>query len=108
MTTDPKQLTIRVWLDEHEPYPFDVITRWTDNRNWETTAYKHKWPPFQEAPFTWLGFLAWSAARRTGAITPDTTWEKFSDRLQHVENLDGEETAVTPTEPGAGPGLSVN
>lgn len=96
----PTTLTIRVWMDGREP--FDVETRWIDSRNYERTAFKHKWPPFQEAPFTWLGFLAWSAARRTGDLENTVSWETFEITVLNVENIG--ENEVTPTEPGAIPG----
>jgi hypothetical protein len=92
----PNTLQIRVWLAETEP--FDVETRFIDFRNYERTAFKHKWPPFSDAPMTWMGFLAWSAAKRTGVY--DGTWESFEQNVVHLENIG--ETPVDPTDPGNG------
>lgn len=97
MTNSPTRLTIRVWLDETGE-PFTVQTRFIDSRNYERTAFKHKWPPFQESPMTWLGFLAWSAAKRTGQYAG--SWETFEQECANVETVDDD--SVDPTEPGAG------
>lgn len=66
---------VRVIRDGHEPLEVQ-----TDNRDmiaWEKTRARHKWPKFDEAPIFWLTFLAWSAARRSGAIEQGYTWERW-------------------------------
>jgi hypothetical protein len=63
----------------------------TDNRDlilWEKTRVKHRWPKFDEAPMTWLTFLAWAAARRTGAIAPDYRWEQWEAETLSVGTVD--------------------
>lgn len=93
MTNSPTRLTIRVYLEE-APEPFVVQTRYSDSRNYERTAFKHKWPPFQESPMTWLGFLAWSAAKRTGQYTG--SWETFEQECESVETVEDEVVGPTP------------
>lgn len=99
------QLVLRVVLDGSEP--FDVTTRLVDHNIWDLTRARHKWPSPADAPMTWLGFLAWTASRRSGAIEPAMTWELFLAATESVENVsddeDGEGTA-DPTNPGPGPG----
>jgi len=76
---------------------------------WERTRAKHKWPPFDEAPITWLTFLAWAAARRTKVIPPSVTWEQWQADCLDVsspdEEADDEEAEEgRPTQEGPGPG----
>lgn len=100
------QLQIEVFLDG-EDEPFTVTTTLLDHNIWDLTRAKHKWPPASEAPLTWLGFLAWSAARRTGAIEPTLTWELFLTRCLAVRQPEDEEEVggvVDPTHPAPGPG----
>jgi hypothetical protein len=58
---------------------------------WDRTRAKHKWPKFDEAPFLWLTFLSWAAARRTGAIEPGFTYEKWESETLDVEALTDED-----------------
>jgi hypothetical protein len=106
--TNRAQLRLRVYLDGREP--FDVETRLADHNHWDMTRARHKWPETQEAPVTWLGFMAWSAARRTNAI--DISWEDFLEKCEGVENLDGQDAEpvepVNPTVPVLGPDSSVS
>jgi hypothetical protein len=96
------QLTLRVALEDREP--FDVTTRLIDHNVWDLTRAKHKWPTPNEAPMTWLGFLAWAAARRTGAIETGLTWELFLAATEGVENVTEDETTADPTRPVPGAG----
>ena len=66
----------------------------TDNRDlvlWDRTRAKHRWPKFDEAPFVWLTFLSWAAARRTGAIEAGYTFERWEADVIQVENIDPDE-----------------
>lgn len=66
---------VTVIREGHEP-----LTVQTDNRDmlgWDKTRIPHKWPPMQEAPSLWLTFIAWHAARRTGAIPSDLKYEAW-------------------------------
>ena len=65
-----------------------------DNRDlilWDQTRARHKWPKFDEAPFMWLTFLSWAAARRTGQINGETTYEVWSKDVIGVESMDDED-----------------
>jgi hypothetical protein len=84
--TSPRVLVIR---DGHEPLEVQ-----TDNRDmilWETTRVKHRWPKFDEAPMMWLTFLAWAAARRTGAIDTGHTWEQWRGETLQARTVDDDE-----------------
>jgi hypothetical protein len=98
------QLEIDVYLVDREP--FRVTTTLLDHNIWDLTRAKHKWPTPSDAPLTWLGFLAWSAARRTGQIPPTLVWEQFLTECLSVQKFDEEDAEATadPTGPGPGPG----
>jgi hypothetical protein len=77
---------VTVTRDGHEPLEVQ-----TDNRDlilWEKTRVKHRWPKFDEAPMTWLTFLAWAAARRTGAIESTYRWEQWEAETIEVATVD--------------------
>jgi hypothetical protein len=85
---------------EGEPYVIQATT--SDLVAYDITAYKHKWPPMQAAPFLWLSFLAWHASRRTGLIDQAMTYEAFRDTTPEVTSPDDAAAdAVPPTEPAA-------
>ena len=83
------QLSIRIYLEDRDA--FTVQTRLIDHNMWDVTRAKHKWPTAQDAPLTWMGFIAWAAARRTGAIENTMTWEQFLSQCESVEQPDDEE-----------------
>lgn len=85
------QLELEVFLTGREP--FRVTTTLLDHNVWDLTRAKHSWPKPDEAPMTWLGFLAWSASRRTGRIEPSMTWEMFLNECESVRNTEEEEEA---------------
>ncbi len=98
----PGQLLIRVYPADGEPY--EVLTRLIDHNTWDTTRARHKWPTGDEAPMTWLAFIAWAAARRTGQTS--LTYEQFLADTDAVEGVDddegGEEAGPTQSVPGPG------
>lgn len=99
------QLTIRVFLEDQDGY--EVVTRLADHNMWDVTRAKHKWPTPTEGPLTWLGFLAWTASRRTGVTT--LTWEQFLAATEGVERVDEDDEGevgadVDPTRQVPGPG----
>lgn len=100
-----KPLEIVVNLENRDA--FIVTARLVDHNMWDITRAKHKWPTAQDAPLTWMGFLAWSAARRTGAIEPTLTWELFLSECISVERPDDAEedddTIADPTLLAHGP-----
>src|SRR5262252_1036760 len=68
----------------------EVQTTNADLVLWDLTRPKQRpvWPTFQEAPFLWLTFLSWAAARRTGAIPTDHTFERWRDEVLDVTSVD--------------------
>jgi len=90
------QLHLRVKLDEREP--FVVATRIIDHNLWDITRARHKWPTAQEASITWMGFIAWAAAKRTGEID-GMTWEQFLAACESVENADDDDDAADEATP---------
>ena len=80
----------------------DLQTTNADLILWDKTRYRHKWPNVQEAPFLWLTFISWAAARRTGAIPADLKYESWEVEVLEVETLDDEEDDEEgrPTPPG--------
>lgn len=97
------QLQIVVYLVDRDA--FTVTTTLYDHNVWDMTRAKHKWPTAQEAPLTWMGFIAWSAARRTGAIEPSLTWEQFLTECLSVERAEEDDAApADPILPAVGAG----
>ena len=96
------QLDIIVRLEDRDA--FTVTVRLSDHNMWDITRAKHKWPTAQDAPLTWMGFLAWSAARRTGAIEPTLSWEQFLSQCLSEERPDDEESdsVADPTQQAHG------
>jgi hypothetical protein len=96
----PRVLVIRDGVD-----PLEIQTDNRDLLAWESTRVRHKWPKFDEAPFRWMTFLAWSAARRAGELDPATTYEKWEAAVLSVRDLGSEDDELgTPTDPGPAPG----
>lgn len=99
----PRVRVIRASENGSEPLEIQ-----TDNRDlvrWEQTRIRHKWPTFQEAPFKWLTFLAWSAATRAGVVS-DLTYERWeADVLSVADTRDEDENDEIgrPTEAGPAP-----
>lgn len=94
-------------LRESDDTPLELQTTNADLIRWDRTRAKHKWPKVDDAPFLWLTFIAWSAARRSKVIGPDLTYETWeADVLQvEVENDDDpEDETGRPTPPGPNPG----
>lgn len=74
---------------------------------WDRTRARHKWPTPQEAPFLWLTFTGWAAARRTGAIPDSHTYEAWEAEVLEVEALnagDDDDEEGSPTNAGVGLG----
>jgi hypothetical protein len=96
----PRLRVVREGLDDLE-----IQSTNADLVLWDRTRYKHKWPPPTEAPFLWLTFTSWAAARRTGAIPSDLRFESWESDVLEVESLeDDDDEEGTPTEPGLDPG----
>lgn len=77
-----------------ESDPEKVLEIQTTNRDlvlWDRTRVKHKWPKFDEAPFLWMTFLSWAAARREGTISPDTTFESWEADVLEIDMEDDDQ-----------------
>lgn len=97
----PHCLIIREGYDD-----LDIQTSNPDLVLWDRTRYKHKWPPLTDAPMLWSTFISWAAARRTGAIPSDYTYEKWETETLEVRILNAEDDDETgsPILPGPAPG----
>lgn len=86
--SSPRVLVLR---EGHEP--LEVQTTNADMVRWDLTRPKQRppWPKFDEAPILWLTFLAWAAARRTGAIEMTHTWETWLEETLEVQPLEDPE-----------------
>lgn len=105
---------VRVVREGHED--LEVQTANPDLVLWDRTRVKHRWPKFDEAPFMWLTFLSWAAARRTGAIETSYTYDRWESEVLEVEDAneaakreagqadEGDDDLGRPTLPGPGPG----
>lgn len=97
--TCPRVAVVRDGFD-----PVEFQTTNADMVLWDRTRAKHKWPTFQEAPFLWVTFLSWAAARRTGAIAPDYTYERWESETLDVTPMTDESESADPTRPVVDPG----
>jgi len=82
--TSPRVVVMR---DGHED--LELQTTNADMIQWDFTRAKQKppWPTFQDAPVLWMTFLAWCAAKRTGAIEPTYTWDMWRTAVLEVTPL---------------------
>lgn len=65
---------------------------------------KPKWPTMEDGRIFWLTFVAWHAAKRTGATEMTfEQWERDAWDISVASDEPDDETG-TPTEPGADPG----
>lgn len=102
--TDYKLTSPRVRIIRNGTGPVEIQTTNADLVLWDRTRAKHKWPNFQDAPFLWLTFLSWAAARRTGEIPPDFAYEKWEAETEDVSALEDEaDETGDPTRPVADP-----
>jgi hypothetical protein len=106
MAQQVKLSTPRMRVQRPDQDPVELQATNADLVLWDRTRGKHRWPKFDEAPFLWVTFLSWAAARRTGVIGAEVTYETWEASVLEVEALDddpeGEEGR--PTQPGPDPG----
>jgi hypothetical protein len=106
--TSPRLRILRGSLDA--PEVIEVQTLNPDLIAFDMTRARHKWPELKDAPFKWLTFIGWHAARREGAIPADLSYEAWEASTLEVTNLtDDDDTAgrgeaVDPTPPDPVPG----
>ena len=102
--TTPRLKVIR----ESDDTILELQTTNADLIRWDRTRAKHKWPTIEEAPFLWLTFLGWSAARRSKVIGPDVTYEAWEADVLQVDSNDDdddpEDETGRPTPRDLGPG----
>lgn len=96
----PRVRVVRDGLDDIE-----LQTTNADLVLWDRTRSRHKWPPVADAPFLWLTFVSWAAARRTGAIAAELRYEQWEADVLEVEalNVETDDDAGRPTQPGLDP-----
>jgi hypothetical protein len=99
--TSPRVVVLRLGHDDLE-----LQTNNADMVRWDLTRPKQRppWPTFQDAPILWLTFLAWAAARRTGAIEQSLTFETWCDDVQQVSTVDDPEAEEAGTGAAFPPG----
>lgn len=102
---------VRVWRGSMDaPEVLEIQTLNPDLIAWDMTHARHKWPDLKVAPFKWLTFIGWHAARREGLIPADLTYEAWEASTLDVSAIDDEEEdegageESTPSPPGPGPG----
>jgi hypothetical protein len=93
---------LRILRDGQDP--LEIQSTNADLVLWDRTAFRHKWPKPTDAPFLWMTFIGWAAARRTGAINPDHKYETWESEVLSVETIEDEEDEEgTPTTAGLDP-----
>lgn len=76
-----------------------------DRLRWDLTAPRRGWPKGTDAPFLWLTFVTWAAAKRERLTELD--WDAFQAQAVEVTQLDAEEgDVIRPTQTGATGALS--
>ena len=86
---DVKLSSPRVLIIRDGQPDLELQTNNADMIRWDLTRPKQRppWPDFQAAPILWMTFLAWAAARRTGAIEDGYTWERWADEVLECRPL---------------------
>jgi hypothetical protein len=103
--SSPRLQVLRGSLDA--PEVIEIQTLNPDLIAWDMTRAKHRWPEVKDAPFLWLTFISWHAARREGVIPPDLTYEQWQASTLNVTSLGGEgdeAEEVDPIHGAAAPG----
>jgi hypothetical protein len=86
---------------------YDVQTENPDMVMFDLERAKRKWPSFQDAPFLWLNYLAYSKLKRSGETVGQ--FDAWILTTRSVDNIDADgepsDDVVTafPTQPGPGP-----
>jgi hypothetical protein len=75
---------VNVIRDGHEDLTLQTTN--ADMIAWDLTRPKQRppWPKFDEAPILWMTFLAFCAARRTGAIDAGYKWDTWRAEVLEV------------------------
>jgi hypothetical protein len=89
---------------------FDVQTENPDMVLFDLERAKRKWPTFQDAPFLWVSYLAYSKLKRSGEDIGGDAFDAWLLKTSAVTNLnaDGEPgtdvVSAFPTPEVAAPG----
>lgn len=78
-------------IRESDETAVELQTTNSDLVRWDRTRTRHKWPTIEDAPFLWLTFIAWAAARRSKVIGPDVTYEAWEADVLEVASLSDED-----------------
>lgn len=96
--SSPRLRILRGSLDA--PEVVEVQTFTPDLIAYDMTRAKHRWPEVKDAPFKWMTFIGWHAARREGAIPAELTYEAWEASTLDVAAIGDEDGApVTPVDP---------
>ena len=71
----------------------------SDMIQWDLTRPKQRppWPKFDEAPILWMTFLAFCAARRTGAIEETYKWDTWRNEVLEVQPINDDDAEEAGT-----------
>lgn len=83
---------VKVVRESDPEKELEIQTTNADLVLWDRTRIKHKWPKFEDAPFLWMTFISWAAARRSGLITPETKYEDWERDVLSVDSQDNDES----------------
>lgn len=95
MSDRPKLTTplVRVVMDDGAELTVQCLN--IDLLAFDRERPRRGWPPAQEAPISWLNYLAWHALKREGSIPNETTLADFERNALEVGAT--EETEIPPT-----------
>lgn len=96
----PKLDTPRLRVVMQDGQEFDVQTENPDMVFWDIERAKRKWPTFQDAPFLWINYLAYSKLKRDGLASE--AFDAWITRTRIVQNLN-EDGAASAEVNGADP-----
>lgn len=67
---------------------------------WDKTRAKKHWPTAEDAPFLWMTFVSWAAARRAGAIGSSVTYEEYEETAEDITPVDADNKPLAAGEEG--------
>lgn len=74
----------------------------TDMCEWDRQRARNNWPKTEDAPFPWMNFLAWHAAKREGLFN-GMSLKDFETFALEVSVMTNESQTVNPTNREAAP-----
>ena len=94
----PQLTTLHLYVVMDDGAEFTVQTRNPDMIRWDQTRTAKKWPPFQDAPFLGMTFLAWAALTRESLLA--IPWDEFQKHCYACQ--EAKTDTVDPTNAAAG------